>query len=184
MIFVDFFVSGAVYFSEPITRIYRAAASRPRGGVAGFLVSLVTEILLSQNRALSKTTRTEQSPNTIRKIRTQRLKKKHPTSSDVGCFSEFVCSGTPSVSRIMFASPKERAAVIRLGRRSHAASSHLPATGPGRSIGCLFDVAPRRDCPFHPTRSRLVSVALILASRRTGVTCYGALRSPDFPPAA
>lgn len=40
----------AVYFSEPITRIYRAAASRPRGGVAGFLVSLVTEILLSQNR--------------------------------------------------------------------------------------------------------------------------------------
>ena len=49
MIFVDFFVSGAVYFSEPITRIYRAAASRPRGGVAGFLVSLVTEILLSQN---------------------------------------------------------------------------------------------------------------------------------------
>ena len=49
MIFVDFFVSGAVYFSEPITRIYRAAASQPRGGVAGFLVSLVTEILLSQN---------------------------------------------------------------------------------------------------------------------------------------
>lgn len=51
MIFVDFFVSGAVYFSEPITRIYRAAASRPRGGVAGFLVSLVTEILLSQNNS-------------------------------------------------------------------------------------------------------------------------------------
>ena len=57
MIFVDFFVSGAVYFSEPITRIYRAAASRPRGGVAGFLVSLVTEILLSQNMRTGQTFR-------------------------------------------------------------------------------------------------------------------------------
>lgn len=79
---------------------------------------------------------------------------------------------------------RNRATVIHLGRCSRNASSHLPAAGPGRSVGCLFDVAPRRDCPFHPTRSRLVSVALIRASRRTGVTCYGALRSPDFPPAA
>ena len=61
MIFVDFFVSGAVYFSEPITRIYRAAASRPRGGVAGFLVSLVTEILLSQN--MVRTFLTKRAPD-------------------------------------------------------------------------------------------------------------------------
>ena len=87
-----------------------------------------------------------------------------------------------AVSRIMFPG-KSRVTIIHLGRCSRNASSHLPAAGSGRSVGRLFDVAPRRDCPFHPTRSRLVSVALIRASRRTGVTCYGALRSPDFPPA-
>lgn len=76
---------------------------------------------------------------------------------------------------------RTRVTIIHLGRCSRNASSHLPATRSGRSIGRLFDVAPRRDCPFHPTRSRLVSVALIRASRRTGVTCYGALQSPDFP---
>ena len=36
----------------------------------------------------------------------------------------------------------------------------------------------------NPARGRLVSVALIRALRRRGVTSYGALRSPDFPPAA
>ena len=36
---------------------------------------------------------------------------------------------------------------------------------------------------FNRPQRRLVSVALILASRRTAVSCYGALRSPDFPPA-
>jgi len=34
---------------------------------------------------------------------------------------------------------------------------------------------------FHSGLNRLVSVALIRASRRTGVTRYAALRSPDFP---
>ena len=38
-----------------------------------------------------------------------------------------------------------------------------------------------RRVPCDPRR--LVSVALILASRRTGVTCYAALCSPDVPPA-
>jgi len=79
-------------------------------------------------------------------------------------------------------------AVIPLGRRSRAGSSHLPAASPSRIAGCLFGVAPRRDCPFHPPSfalarfaGRLVSVALILTSRWTGVTCYAALRSPDVP---
>jgi hypothetical protein len=35
----------------------------------------------------------------------------------------------------------------------------------------------RNGCPL-----RLVSVALILTSRWTGVTCYAALCSPDVPP--
>src|ERR1700740_599734 len=79
-------------------------------------------------------------------------------------------------------------AVIPLGRRSRAGSSHLPAASPSRIVGCLFGVAPRRDCPFHPSIALarvggLVSVALILTSRWTGVTCYAALRSPDVPPA-
>ncbi len=43
--------------------------------------------------------------------------------------------------------------IIRLGARSRARSSHLPAASPSRVIGCLFGVAARRDCPFHPPRS-------------------------------
>jgi|SRR5450631_2093297 len=80
-------------------------------------------------------------------------------------------------------------AIIPLGRHSRAGSSHLPAASPSQVNGCLFGVAPRRDCPFHPSFALagfggLVSVALILTSRWTGVTCYAALRSPDVPPAA
>jgi len=48
-------------------------------------------------------------------------------------------------------------ATIPLGRRSPVDSSHLPAASPSRIIGRLFGVAPRRDCPFHPTRLRLVA---------------------------
>lgn len=93
----------------------------------------------------------------------------------------------PSVRGILSKPRRSRAeavTIIPLGRRSRAGSSHLPAASPSRVEGCLFGVAPRRDCPFHPGRvaaDRLVSVALILASRRAGVTCYGALRSPDVP---
>jgi hypothetical protein len=46
------------------------------------------------------------------------------------------------------------AAIIRLGTRSRAYSSHLPAASPSRIAGCLFGVAARRDCPFHPVRRR------------------------------
>src|SRR3954462_8359155 len=74
--------------------------------------------------------------------------------------------------------------VIPLGRALPRASSHLPAGSVGHVNACLLGVAPRRDCPFHPAllaKDGLVSVALILASRRTGVTRYAARWSPDFP---
>ena len=57
---------------------------------------------------------------------------------------------SPPVSRILFNALSGVAAIIPLGRRSPAGSSHLPATSPSRIIGRLFGVAPRRDCPFHP----------------------------------
>src|SRR5262245_46311412 len=71
--------------------------------------------------------------------------------------------------------------IIPLGRASPRASSHLPADSVGHVVVRLLGVAPRRDCRVSPGLNRLVSVALILASRRTGVTRYAALRSPDFP---
>src|SRR5690348_13668509 len=71
--------------------------------------------------------------------------------------------------------------VIPLGRASPQGSSHLPADSVGHVIVCLLGVAPRRDWPFHPDLTGCVSVPLILASRRAGVTRYAALRSPDFP---
>ena len=94
-----------------------------------------------------------------------------------------------SVRRILCGARKRTVATIPLGRRSRAGSSHLPAASPSRVVSCLFGVAPRRDCPFHPPAfaigygGRLVSVALILTLRWAGVTCYAALRSPDVPPA-
>src|SRR6185437_4015298 len=71
--------------------------------------------------------------------------------------------------------------VIPLGRALPRASSHLPADSVGHVVVCLLGVAPRRDWPFHPDLTGYVSVPLILASRRTGVTRYAALWSPDFP---
>ncbi len=60
------------------------------------------------------------------------------------------------VSRILLAALAGVLATIPLGRRLPVGSSHLPAASPSRIIGRLFGVAPRRDCPFHPTRRRLV----------------------------
>src|SRR5258707_7358276 len=71
--------------------------------------------------------------------------------------------------------------VIPLGRALPHGSSHLPADSVGHVVVCLLGVAPRRDWPFHPDLTGYVSVPLILASRRTGVTRYAALWSPDFP---
>jgi hypothetical protein len=65
-----------------------------------------------------------------------------------------------------FCAARRRAvAVIPLGRRSRAGSSHLPAASPSRIAGCLFGVAPRRDCPFHPPAPRL------RASQETRLCC-------------
>lgn len=76
-------------------------------------------------------------------------------------------------------------AVILLGRRSRAASSHLPAARPGPGHAAAYLVLlPVEIARFTRPQRRLVSVALIRASRRAAVSCYGALRSPDFPPAA
>src|SRR5260221_6821934 len=71
--------------------------------------------------------------------------------------------------------------VIPLGRALPHGSSHLPSDSVGPVLFCLLGVAPRRDWPFHPDLTGYVSVPLILASRRTGVTRYAALWSPDFP---
>ena len=57
-------------------------------------------------------------------------------------YAGFCAAGFPAV------------AIIRLGPRSRAGSSHLPAASPSRIAGCLFGVAARRDCPFHPSRRR------------------------------
>src|SRR4029453_16100194 len=54
--------------------------------------------------------------------------------------------------------------------------------------GCapLFGLAPGRACrvSLPPRRAGIVTVALVLPSRRTGVTRYPALRCSDFPHAA
>jgi len=55
-----------------------------------------------------------------------------------------------------FCAARRRAVtIIPLDRRSRAGSSHLPAASPSQVNGCLFGVAPRRDCPFHPPVARL-----------------------------
>src|SRR5262249_12526280 len=61
---------------------------------------------------------------------------------------------SPPVRRILCGTIADAVAIIPLGRNSRCGSSHLPAASPSRIIGCLFGVAPRRDCPFHPTRRR------------------------------
>src|SRR5687768_236837 len=79
--------------------------------------------------------------------------------------------------------------VIHLRRRLPDVSSGRPESGATppppdlRPTALLFGLAPGRACPFHSARlpGWLVSVALVLASRRTGVTRYPASRSSDFP---
>ena len=54
---------------------------------------------------------------------------------------------------------------------------------PGTCIGDLFEVAARRDCPFHPIFfNRFVTVALIVGSPRPVISRYAVPCSPDFPP--
>lgn len=96
-----------------------------------------------------------------------------------------------SVSRVL-SRPRRSGTVIHLRRRLPDVFSGRPESGAtpllpdSRPTALLFGLAPGRACPFHtspvgcPT-CRLVSVALVLASRRTGVTRYPASRSSDFP---
>ncbi len=57
---------------------------------------------------------------------------------------------------------------------------------PPTSYALLFGLAPGGVCPFHSglrfaPSTGIVTVALVLASRRAGVTRHPALRSSDFP---
>src|SRR4029453_13334952 len=63
-----------------------------------------------------------------------------------------------------------------------------PRSPMAEATGCalLFGLAPGGVCPFHSDRrlappAGIVTVALVLASRRAGVTRHPALRSSDFP---
>ena len=60
-------------------------------------------------------------------------------------------------------------------------SAPLPPANRGCAL--LFGLAPGRVCrvSLRPRRAGIVTVALVLASRRTGVTRYPALWSSDFP---
>ncbi len=60
-------------------------------------------------------------------------------------------------------------------------SAPLPPANRGCAL--LFGLAPGRACrvSLRPRRAGIVTVALVLASRRTGVTRYPALWSSDFP---
>src|SRR6478736_732505 len=67
-------------------------------------------------------------------------------------------------------------------------AAHLSPADGRPSAGCalLFGLAPGGVCPFHSARrlappTGIVTVALVLASRRAGVTRHPALRSSDFP---
>src|SRR5258706_8138479 len=78
---------------------------------------------------------------------------------------------------------------IHLCGRPEGSATRLSPGEPG--IALLFGLAPGRACPFHSAPSGpeafgsgIVTVALVLASRRTGVTRYRALGSSDFPHAA
>ena len=69
-------------------------------------------------------------------------------------------------------------------------SAPLPRRrSPAAGCALLFGLAPGGVCPFHSGRrlapsAGIVTVALVLASRRAGVTRHPALRSSDFPHAA
>lgn len=76
--------------------------------------------------------------------------------------------------------PTARAADPRAGQRASR-----PGPKP-RGCALLFGLAPGGVCPFHSARrlappAGIVTVALVLALRRAGVTRHPALRSSDFP---
>ena len=93
-------------------------------------------------------------------------------------------SNTPKKSKARlyagFCAARCRAvAIIPLGRRSRAGSSHLPAASPSRIVGCLFGVAPRRDCPFHPASVRTPTRLCCSDPHLTVDRCYLLRRSTE-----
>jgi hypothetical protein len=90
-----------------------------------------------------------------------------------------VGDGHPSVAA---GCPAALAAYPRAGQRT-SPPNRLPGTG----CALLFGLAPGGVCRVslrRPTRKPvggIVTVALVLVSRRTGVTRHPALRSSDFP---
>src|SRR6187200_1272952 len=87
--------------------------------------------------------------------------------------------GHPSVAA---GRPAALAAYPRAGQRTSP-----PNRSPGTGCALLFGLAPGGVCRVslrRPTRKPvggIVTVALVLVSRRTGVTRHPALRSSDFP---
>jgi hypothetical protein len=81
--------------------------------------------------------------------------------------------------------PTAHAADPRAGQRTSP-----PLRSPGAGCALLFGLAPGGVCRVslrHPTRKPvggIVTVALVLVSRRTGVTRHPALGSSDFPHAS
>src|SRR4051812_24758803 len=68
-------------------------------------------------------------------------------------------------------------------------AAHLSPAGGRPSAGCalLFGLAPGGVCPFHSGRrlappAGIVTVALVLASRRAGGTPHPPLGGPGVPP--
>ena len=115
------------------------------------------------------------------------------TLGNPGSVSEAVCKpssvppraearigdGHPSVAA---GCPAALAAYPRAGQRTSP-----PNRSPGTGCALLFGLAPGGVCRVslrRPTRKPvggIVTVALVLVSRRTGVTRHPALRSSDFP---
>ncbi len=81
------------------------------------------------------------------KPRSRRKDERREREREKGC-----CSGTSPISRILFRREPDdgdHSSRTTLARRLKPSTRSRNRAGP---CGCLFDVAPRRDCPFHPVR--------------------------------
>ena len=72
---------------------------------------------------------------------------------------------------------------IHLGRKLPPGSSDQPEGSAGRVIAFLFGLAPAGACRVSllPREAGIVTVALVLALRRTGVTRQLTLWCPEVP---
>lgn len=107
----------------------------------------------------SEPSQTPQTPRTQRQAKTGKKTKrkggsgqkrsKRPEATE----KKGRCSGTSLVSRILFrgrdARDDDHSSRTMLAHRLKPSTRSRNRADP---CGCLFDVAPRRDCPFHPVR--------------------------------